>query len=164
MAVRGSAVRRGVPGEPMAGLLRDLGRQVRVKAGQRGPAGPPGPRGERGAPGPAGPPGPVGPVGPAPSAAVVVTGADGRATWTFPVPFAAAPVVSVTPVDLSPGDETTVSAAVEEVTAGWVTVRVWRTRSILGLGLLPSVPAGAGVPVHLLAVSVEHGGTLVEES
>ncbi|MFB6872302.1 hypothetical protein [Streptomyces sp. NPDC056323] len=38
----------------------------------------------------------------------------------------------------------------EEVTREAVTVRVWRTRPVLGLGLLPAVPA-PGVTVHLAA-------------
>lgn len=149
MALRGSAARRS-PDNPVAGMIGDLNRRVRSmendRAGRRGPAGPAGPPGPAGEPGPPGPPG-RGIV----LAAVVVTGPDGRAHASFPEELAHAPVVTVTPVDPDPAGETTVTAAIEQVTTGGVVVRVWRTRTLLGLGLLPSVPAGPGVQVHITA-------------
>ncbi|MDQ0962067.1 hypothetical protein QFZ66_005945 [Streptomyces sp. B4I13] len=171
MAVRGSAARR-VPGNAMGGVLRDLKRSARTQsrtpgrqgeqgppggAGERGEQGPPGERGEAGPPGEQGPPGAAGergeqgPPGPAPLADVVVTGSDGRATWTFPAPFAAPPVLSALAVDPNPADDRTVTVTLEQVSPQGATVRVWRTQPLLGLGLLPLLPAGTGVQVHVTA-------------
>ncbi|MEU1180662.1 hypothetical protein ABZ464_23985 [Streptomyces sp. NPDC005820] len=72
-------------------------------------------------------------------------------TWTYAKPFAAAPVISALPVDPNPGDDRTVTVTLEQVTASSATVRVWRTQPLLGLGLLPLLPAGAGVQVHVTA-------------
>jgi hypothetical protein len=72
-------------------------------------------------------------------------------SWVFDPPLGGPPVVAATPVDAAPGDNATVTAALEEATAVRVVVRVWRTQPILGLGLLPLVPAGAGIQVHLAA-------------
>ncbi|MEH0579141.1 MULTISPECIES: hypothetical protein [Streptomyces] len=83
-----------------------------------------------------------------------MTGSDGRATWTFPTPFAAPPVVGALAVDPTPSDDRAVSVTLEECTASRVTVRVWRTQPLLGLGLLPTVPAGLGVQVHVTASGV----------
>lgn len=167
MAIRGSAARRNL--DPMGGVLRDLNRQSRTlsrKPGRRGRQGDQGEQGlqgeqggpgEQGVPGVPGPPGeqgvpgPPGPRGAAPAAAVLTTAADGRATWTYAVPFAAAPVISALPVDPNPGDDRTVTVTLEQVTASSATVRVWRTQPLLGLGLLPLLPAGAGVQVHVTA-------------
>jgi len=85
-------------------------------------------------------------------AAVVLTGEDGRAIFAFEPPLDGVPVVVATPIDPSPSATSAVSVVLEEVTAGGVTVRVWRTRPMLGLGVLPSVPAGPGVAVHLVAL------------
>ncbi|MFE3122271.1 hypothetical protein ACFXHD_02495 [Streptomyces hydrogenans] len=52
----------------------------------------------------------------------------------------------------SAAGEVTYSVVLEEVAEARVTVRVWRTRQLLGLGLLPSVPAGEGLLVHLTAI------------
>jgi hypothetical protein len=152
MALRGSAVRRS-PHGALAGMLRDLDRRTRrSRRGRAGPQGPAGPQGE------AGPRGPRGGLGMAPAtvggvrlvgAAVVLTGEDGRAVFAFDPPLDGVPVVVATPIDPSPSATSAVSVALEEVTAGRVTVRVWRTRPILGLGVLPSLPAGPGVAVHL---------------
>ncbi|MGA5599650.1 hypothetical protein ACPCUF_01190 [Streptomyces griseoincarnatus] len=84
--------------------------------------------------------------------AIVSTGTDGRATWTYARPFTAPPVLSALAVDPSPGDDRAVMAVLEEATATRAVVRVWRTQQLLGLGLLPVIPAGAGVHVHLTAV------------
>lgn len=149
MALRGTAARRS-PDNPVAGMLGDINRRVRSMendhAGRRGPAGLPGPPGPPGEPGPPGPPARV-----AVLVAVVTTGGDGRARYDFPHPFEQPPVITATPVDPDPAGETTVTAALEEASTGHAVVRVWRTRTLLGLGLLPSVPAGAGVQVHLIA-------------
>ncbi|MEV5677080.1 hypothetical protein [Streptomyces sp. NPDC052179] len=40
-------------------------------------------------------------------------------------------------------------------------VRIWRSRPLLGLGLLPSVPAGPDIAVHMTATSVTAPDTLV---
>lgn len=157
MARRGTATWRH-PDNPVMGALADLKMGVRkaqrdaARPGRRGPAGPRGERGEQGTGGPQGPPGIDGPPGPAPLATIATTGDDGRATWEFPIVVDQPPVVAATPVDPNPGDKTTVTAAIEHVDAESVTVRVWQTRPLLGLGVLPSVPAGPGVAVHLLAV------------
>nr|WP_191910011.1 hypothetical protein [Microbispora cellulosiformans] len=160
MAARGSASRRS-PYGAMAGIVGDLTQRTRAvendrtsRQGPPGEPGPPGPQGEPGQQGPQGEPGQPGPqglAGPSPASAVLLTTPDGRATWAFPTPFAAPPVVGALPVDGQPGDDTTVTAALEQVTTTQAVVRVWRTRALLGLGLLPSVPAGAGVEVHMTA-------------
>ncbi|MBT3161527.1 hypothetical protein HTV80_00160 [Streptomyces sp. Vc74B-19] len=175
MATRGSAARR-LPGNPMGGVLREVSRQARAASrtpGRRGEQGPrgeqgspgdPGPAGEQGVPGPPGDPGPRGERGPAgeqgppgepgrpPAAAIVSTGTDGRATWTYPQPFTDPPVLSALAVDPAPGDDRMVMAVLEEASTTRAVVRVWRTQPLLGLGLLPVTPAGAGVHVHLTAV------------
>lgn len=83
---------------------------------------------------------------------MLTTGEDGRAHWTLSTPLPAPPVIAATPVAPELSDTSTVSAVVEAVTGESVTVRVWRTRPRLGLGLLPSVPAGPGCLVHVVAV------------
>ncbi|MFC4060263.1 hypothetical protein ACFOWE_18315 [Planomonospora corallina] len=143
MASRGSAARR-LPGNPVGGMLRELNRRARQSAKA-------GPRGHEGPEGPPGPPGPPGAAGRPLAAAVAVTGGDGRAEWVFTDPLAAPPVIAALPVDPDPGDERTVTVTLEQTTTERVVVRVWRTRPLLGLGLLPAEPAGAGVRVHLTA-------------
>lgn len=141
----------------MAGVLRDLNRSARTlsrtpgRKGEPGAQGQRGERGERGLPGAAGDRGEQGPPGAAPAAAVITTAADGRATWTYSLPFAAPPVLTALAVDPSPGDDRTVTVTLEDATAERATVRVWRTQPLLGLGLLPLLPAGAGVQVHVTA-------------
>ncbi|MFJ8143267.1 hypothetical protein [Streptomyces sp. NPDC096013] len=155
MAVRGSAARRTL--DPMGGVLRDLDRQSRTlsrkpgRRGQQGERGEQGPQGEPGPPGAPGERGEQGPPGAPPVGAVLTTEEDGRALWTYGVPFAAPPVISALPVDPHPQDDHTVIVTLEEVTSSSATVRVWRTQPLLGLGLLPAIPAGAGVQVHLTA-------------
>lgn len=144
MALRGSAPRRS-PDNPLAGVLRDLDRRTRSIEHQPKSSPEPGPRGESG---PQGPQGDPGPPGPSPAATVAVTDRDGRATWTFDAPVPVPPVVSAVAVDSGHGERGPLTVTVEEVTEMSVTVRVWRTRPVLGLGLLPAVPA-AGVDVHL---------------
>jgi len=154
MALRGSPTRR-IPGNPLGGILRDVDRRSRSttrRAGRRPAADAaappsPGPRGERG---PAGPPGPPGPATTA--ATVATTGDDGRARWTFPAPYPAPPVLTALPVDPDPGDDRTVTCALETVTAEYAVVRVWRTRARRGHGVAD--PAGPGVLVHLTATAV----------
>lgn len=158
MAIRAGAARRGP--NPLAGVLRNLehrtrtvqrssstqGRRLRSDIAEvEASPGPAGPRGKPGLPGRPGPPGP-GTV-----ATVVTSDSEGRATWVFPEALKAVPVVVATPVDPNPADNTTVVATLEKVNDTDVTVRVWRTRPLLGLGLLPMVPAGAGVEVHVHA-------------
>lgn len=150
MALRGSSARRSVE-SPLTGVLRDLDRRTRSVENQRPRPGPAGPQGNEGQEGRPGPPGPPDPPGRAPVAAVITTGQDGRATWTYETPLEAAPVVGALPVDAAPDGVSTLTVVLERVTPTQATVRVWRTRAILGLGLLPAVPAGAGIAVHLTA-------------
>ncbi|MFE3378691.1 hypothetical protein [Streptomyces anulatus] len=159
MAARGTAAHRN-PGNPLGGILRDLNRKARtsttgsVQGGRR--PGPPGERGERGERGPAGKPGQPGTVV---LAAVVTTAEDGRASWTYGPELAASPVLGALAVDSGQGG-TTVTVTAEEVTATHAVVRVWRSRPLLGLGLLPSVPVGAGVEVHMTATPATVADTL----
>lgn len=161
MAMRGSPEYR-VAGNPLAGVLRDLSRTSRstTRGGTRRSA----PRPAEEAPtetvtgprGPEGPRGPAGPPGAAWTATVAVTGDDGRARWDYRPPFAGAPVLTAAAVDPAPGDdETTVTVALEEVTAVYAVVRVWRTRPRRGSGVVE--PAGAGVSVHLAAMPAPAG-------
>jgi hypothetical protein len=141
---------RGEQGEQ--GPRGEQGEQgPRGEQGEQGPRGEQGEQGPRGEQGEQGPPGERGPRGAAPAAAVVVTASDGRARWTFAEPFAAPPVISALAVDPNPADDRTVSVALEEVTATRAVVRVWQTQQLLGLGLLPAVPVGVGVLVHVTA-------------
>lgn len=138
----------------MGGVLRDLSRSSRTlsrkpgRKGAPGERGVPGPPGEQGLPGP---PGEPGPPGAAACVAVITTAADGRATWTYAEAFAALPVLTALAVDPAPSDGHTVLAVLELVTAEQAVVRVWRTQQLLGLGILPMVPAGVGVQVHMTA-------------
>lgn len=144
MALRGSAARRS-PTNPLAGVLKDLDRRTRSIEHRPKSAAAPGPQGE---PGPSGPPGDPGPPGPATAATVVVSDRDGRATWTLEPPMPGLPVVGALAVDPERGEDGPLTVTAEEVTGSAVVVRVWRTRPVLGLGLLPAVPA-AGISVHL---------------
>lgn len=148
MALRGSAPRRS-PDNPLAGVLRDLDRRTRSIEHQPKSSPEPGPRGETG---PQGPQGDPGPPSPSPAATVAVTDRGGRAVWTFDAPLPLPPVVSAVPVDPGHGERGPLTVTLEEVTTASVAVRVWRTRPVLGLGLLPAVPA-AGVDVHLTATA-----------
>jgi hypothetical protein len=69
----------------------------------------------------------------------------------FPKAFTAPPVITALAVDTTPADDRTVTVSLEQVTTTQAVVRVWRTQALLGLGLLPLVPSGAGVPVHMTA-------------
>lgn len=143
MAMRGSPARR-VVGNPLAGVLSHLDQRSRI-AGRRVTSSAP-VEGLRQAAAEAG-----GCVG-----AVLVTGEDGRACWTFPAVYECPPVVSAAAVDPVPGDdERTVWAVVEEVTSWSVTVRVWRSRPRRGTGV--AEPAGAGLSVHVTVVPVAAG-------
>ncbi|MFJ2882489.1 MULTISPECIES: hypothetical protein [unclassified Streptomyces] len=143
MALRGSAARRS-PDNPLGGVLRDLDRRTRSIEHQPKTNPEPGPAGPPGEPGPAGPAGPA-----LAAAAAVLTDEDGRATWTFPVALPVPPVISA--VAVAPErDDGPLTVTAEDVTGATVTVRVWRTRPVLGLGILPAVPA-PGVTVHLTA-------------
>lgn len=82
---------------------------------------------------------------------MVTTGTDGRATWVYARPFTQPPVVSALAVDPDPSDNRAVFVTLETVTATQATVRVWQTQALLGLGVLPAVPAGAGVAVHMMS-------------
>lgn len=139
MALRGGPTRR-VPGNALAGMLRDAERRARKPA--------PG-RGRRREAESAQAPQPL--PSRAPVAAIVTTCEEGRAVWVFPEPFTSPPVISAVPVDPEPvDDEHTVMAALEEVTAWRVVVRVWSTLPKRRSGV--TVPAGEGVRVHLRAL------------
>jgi hypothetical protein len=84
-------------------------------------------------------------------AAVLTTDASGRVTWTYSSAFASTPVIAATPVDTATGDATSLNVDIESVSTTQAVVRVWRTQTILGLGLFPTIPVGSGVPVHLMA-------------
>ncbi|HLL36313.1 MAG TPA: hypothetical protein VK545_21075 [Streptomyces sp.] len=131
MTIRGTAGRR-VPGNPLAGVLRDPNRRTRTttrRTNSRGGGEPP-----TRSPGPAAPPRP-----PARAAAVVETGEDGRARWEYPRPFGAPPVLTALPAGTGPA-----VAVLEAATAAYAVVRVWEP---------DGSPAGAGVRVHLTATS-----------
>lgn len=143
MALRGSVTRRSL-GSPMVGLLRDMDRRTRTTTRRAGPPRPPQadtPAAPRPAPAPA---------RLAPVVAVLESGSDGRARWTFPAAFDRPPVLTVLPVDPTPNDDTgTVLAALEDVTAAGATVRAWRTRPLRQSGVV--APAGPGVRLHVTA-------------
>lgn len=151
MARRGGPTRL-LTGNPLGGMLRDLDRRSRSttrRSGTSRPAEPEQPREGRVT---ALPPPPSLPVASRPrtAATVVVAGEDGRARWTFPVPFSGPPVLTALPVDPAPEDEErTATVALEEVTPTHAVVRVWRTRARRGSGV--ASPAGDGVRVHLVA-------------
>lgn len=84
---------------------------------------------------------------------------DGRATWAYG-PLTAVPVIGAVAVTASREDGP-LTVVVEDVTVTSVTVRVWRARPILGLGLLPAIPAGSGVLVHMTAVRAHGPDTLL---
>ncbi|KPI33257.1 hypothetical protein OV450_1345 [Actinobacteria bacterium OV450] len=153
MAVRGSASRR-VPGNPMAGVLRDLNRSAR-RVSRRSGGGAGGSAVEEVDPPIVLPPPekrrPAA-LWPGPAAAVVTTGPEGRAVWRFPAPFSAPPVIGAVPVWAGPyGGGEAVAAAIEKVSEEAVTVQVW-------LVTAAEVLAGpAGMPVHLTAVPAGRG-------
>lgn len=142
MAMRGSPMRR-VVGNPLGGVLRDLDRRSRPTTRRRGPCEEEPPpvvlEGPRGSEGPPGPPGPARYL----AAAVVATGGDGRARWTYPTPFSAPPALTA----LSSGSGPTVPV-VEEITATYAVVRVWT---------LAGSPTSAGLRVHLTAAPGPEG-------
>ncbi|MEZ7005817.1 hypothetical protein [Streptomyces sp. AD55] len=130
-------------GNPLGGVLRELNRKSRTAGRRTRP-----PREVDPEPGAGAPPAPCGPVG-----AVLVTGEDGRAAWTLPASYEAAPVVTAAALDPCPADdESTVWAVLEEVTTWSVRVRVWRSRPRRGTGV--AEPVGAGVRVHVAVVPV----------
>ncbi|MER6367457.1 hypothetical protein ABT255_03590 [Streptomyces mirabilis] len=144
MATRGTPARRLV-GNPLGGVLRNLDQRARI-AGRTRTSGAPREQDSvpqeptRTTPWAAG-----GPV-----AAVLETGEDGRAAWTFMTPYSGRPAVTAVAVDPEPGDdERTVWATLEEVTAWCVVVRVWCSRPRRGAGV--AEPAGPGLSVHLMA-------------
>jgi hypothetical protein len=143
MAMRGTPARRHIDG-PLVGVLRNLDQRARI-AGRTRSSGAP----LENDPRPSGDPPParadVGTVG-----EVLTTGEDGRARYTFPAPYGAAPAVMAVAVDPEPGDDDrTVFATLEEVTSWYALVRVWRTRPRRGSGVVE--PAGAGLLVHVTA-------------
>lgn len=151
MATRGNAAWR-VPGDPMAGVLREAARRTRQATGQTGPRGPKGDPGADGAPGPPGERGEQGEAGaPAPGnlqGARLTTDADGRVTWTFPSAYSAVPVVTASAVG-----SVAVFTHVESVSATAVTVRAWRndlTRFLCGE---PLAAVGAGTVVNVMAMA-----------
>ncbi|MFF4391430.1 hypothetical protein ACFY0G_32275 [Streptomyces sp. NPDC001552] len=141
MAVRGSATRR-VPGNAMAGVLRDLNRQARVMKRRRDPDAPTEPME---------PPRPAEPrrapqLWSGPTATVATTDLFGQVRWDFPLPFEVAPVVSALAVADFGGPGDAVTAAILSVDEESVTVQV----SIIGPGYVRSAREGVGV--HLTAV------------
>lgn len=95
---------------------------------------------------------------------VGVTDDAGRVTWQLPEgQFVTAPVVAATPVTPDLGSTVSYSTVIEQATPGLVVVRVWQTRTLLGLGLLPTIPARAGIVVHLYATTPPAAPSLPEE-
>lgn len=62
-------------------------------------------------------------------------------------------MIAATPVDPNTGDTSSYNVDIESVSLTAVTIRVWRTQSILGLGLFPTTPAASGTFCHLMAVN-----------
>lgn len=157
MARRGGGAWR-VPGNPMAGVMRDAARQAR-KGGRR-----PAARGQQADAEPWPTPAEASeavplpmpwPVLPAPLATIAVTDASGHASWTYSEPFATVPVLTATVQDVGALDGAVVFAVIEEADHTAVTVRVWRTRPVSAdLGAALVAPAGPGVEVHLTATPV----------
>ncbi|MCX4458693.1 hypothetical protein OOK58_43060 [Streptomyces sp. NBC_01728] len=146
MAMRGTPARRLV-GNPIGGVLRNLDQRARIAGRTRTSGAPseqdPVPQEPTRTTPSAAPGGPV--------AAVLETGEDGRATWTFPTTYSGRPAVTAVAVDPEPGDdERAVWATLEQVSAWCVVVRVWRSRPRRGAGV--AEPAGPGLSVHLMAV------------
>lgn len=145
MAHRGSPARR-IVGNPLGGLLGEVGRRARPTSRRSSRAGmpletdPDGSEVTR----------LVQPAGP--TAAVAETDDEGRVRWTFGRTFAAPPVLTALPVDPDPDDDRAVTAVLEEVGTWYAVVRVWRTRPKRGQGVVE--PAGPGVLLHLTAVDV----------
>ncbi|MFF4385629.1 hypothetical protein ACFY0G_02365 [Streptomyces sp. NPDC001552] len=130
-----------IPGNPMAGVLRDLTRSARTMRRRPRPtptedAPPPRTEARRAAA-----------LWSGPAATVAETDANGMASWRFSLPFELPPVIGALPVTrgvLGRGEALTVS--VEDVSPEAVIVRVWRVTSDSVL------VAPAGVQVHLTAV------------
>ncbi|REE63977.1 hypothetical protein BX257_6640 [Streptomyces sp. 3212.3] len=83
MGLRGGPTRR-LPGNALGGMLRDLDRRSRTPSPGRGRR-----REQEAQAGEQ--PQPARTAAAVPAAAVVMTGEDARARWTFPAPFAAPP-------------------------------------------------------------------------
>lgn len=133
MASRGSPARR-VPGNALAGVLRDNARRARSTTvrGSRvpGPAGAPGADGTAGATGVA-------------QTAQLVSAVGGSITWTFATPFATPPAVVATA-----GSGTLVTVCtIASTSATAVAVRVWQQAVAGGAFALT-----AGVVVNLVAL------------
>lgn len=157
MARRTSA-KLSVPGNPLAGVLRQVVLQSRSTTrrsvsvpGSAGPAGPAGATGAAGATGPAGaagPPGPAGAAGPAGAGAVatakLVSNATGDITWTYPAPFATVPTLSATVLTTA----TSVPTVAFIVTAGLATATFKVMRQDAATHLFNPL---SGATVHLVA-------------
>lgn len=144
MAVRGMPTSR-IPGNPMAGVLRDLNRAARRSRRRPRPEQPepldgtPAPRPAESRRAAA--------LWSGPAATVAVTDANGMASWRFALPFELPPVIGALPVSrgvLGRGEALTVD--IQDVSPEAVIVRVWRITSDSVL------VAPAGVQVHLTAV------------
>lgn len=112
MAVRNTAARR-IPGDPLAGVLRQTARLARRSTRSTPVAGPPGP------PGDPGPPGPAAPGLTATAVATLMTDDEGVATWAFPAMDGAAYIVAT-----ATGDVPLVVTA-QQVDATFATLYVW---------------------------------------
>lgn len=155
----------GIPGDPgPAGPQGDPGIPGSPgPAGAQGPQGIPGPAGSTGATGAqgpqgvAGPAGPAGPPGPAArrvEAATLMTGADSRVTFVFPVPFAVPPVVVCSVNDSNTADNVWYDCNTVSVTTTQAVVHVFQTNAlvVLAVNVLGSkTGAGAGRTVHVIA-------------
>lgn len=149
---RRTSARFTVPGNPLAGVLRQqarAARQATYKAaiGVRAASGADDAQGETGATGPAGPPGPAGatgPEGPAGSVnmrrATLTASVTGAVTWTFTVPLDSVPVVVATPVAVATPMSVTVVTA--DATGATLKVTKWSGTAWVDAG---------GAQVHVAA-------------
>jgi len=157
MARRGGGAWR-VPGNPMAGVMRDAVRQTRK--GRRRAAAAPQDGTEPAAPDEAASsvlpefPDALGDPGPETRAAIAVTDADGRASWTYSEAFSSVPVVAATVQNDDTSTGVALFAVIETVTQAAVTVRVWRAPAEAAPGVAAVALAGADIDVHLTATPV----------
>lgn len=149
MAVRGTPA-RGLPDNPLGGVLRDLTRRGRSTTKRRGsrPTVVEGPAGKQGK---AGPRGPAGKDGTIVHAAVVHTDEDGRAVLNLPAVEDGGELV-LTALAMTPegAGDTIAWATLETMSREHAVLRVWAARPLDGPAT--AAPVGAGVQVHVTAV------------
>ncbi|TDC23415.1 hypothetical protein E1265_12825 [Streptomyces sp. 8K308] len=140
MAHRGTPGHR-LPGNTLAGILRDLDRRSRATIRRTGR---PAASKESEESTPATPPPSALTRSARPTAAVITTDEHGRARWEFPCLFAAPPVLTALPAGTG-----VLTAVLEELNEAGATVRVWRP-AVDGRSPTPAVD----VHVHCTATAV----------